>query len=86
MSNITYHRATENDCRTLAETRIIFAIELKGEQPKEAIDELKSQMTAYFEKAIKNNSCISYLAKVDGELAGIGSVHLREMPGNFYNI
>ena len=42
-------------------------------------------MTEYFSKAIQDNTCISFIAKCDGIVAGIGSVHLREMPGNFKN-
>lgn len=42
-------------------------------------------MTEYFSKAIQDNTCISFIAKCDEDVAGIGSVHLREMPGNFKN-
>jgi hypothetical protein len=42
-------------------------------------------MTEYFSKAIQDNICISFIAKCDEDVAGIGSVHLREMPGNFKN-
>ena len=42
-------------------------------------------MTEYFSKAIQDNTCISFIAKCDEDVADIGSVHLREMPGNFKN-
>ncbi|MBL0105466.1 MAG: GNAT family N-acetyltransferase [Bacteroidetes bacterium] len=86
MGTITYHRVSADDCEILAETRISMTIELTGDQPQEIKDKLKLQLVAYFKKATEDNTCISYLAKVNGEIAGIGSVHLREMPGNFYNL
>ncbi|HLA56326.1 MAG TPA: GNAT family N-acetyltransferase [Flavobacterium sp.] len=85
MNNITYHKATVNDTSILVENRILFAIELSGGQNQETIKTLTKQMTAYFSKATADDSCISIIAKYDGIVAGIGSVHIREMPGNFKN-
>ncbi len=85
MSNINYHKATINDISALVDNRILFALELSGEQNEEVIQSLRSQMTKYFSKATLENSCISFIAKCDGRVAGIGSVHIREMPGNFKN-
>ncbi len=51
MNNIIYHKATINDTSTLADNRILFALELSGEQPKEKADALRIQMTNYFLKA-----------------------------------
>lgn len=85
MNNISYHRATSNDISTLVENRIVFALELSYGHSPEAIDDLRKQLTAYFSKATADGTCISFIAKCDGLVAGIGSVHLREMPGNFKN-
>ncbi|HTF05354.1 MAG TPA: GNAT family N-acetyltransferase [Bacteroidia bacterium] len=85
MNNITYHKATQNDVATLVDNRIAFALELSGEQDPEVIVALKKQMTGYFSKATTENTCISFIAKCDGEVAGIGSVHVREQPGNIKN-
>src|SRR6185436_12904412 len=71
MSSITYRKANQNDIQTLVDTRILFAVELKGEQPREIIDALKIQMTDYFIKATAANTCISVI--------------LREQPGNLNN-
>jgi predicted acetyltransferase len=85
MSNITYYKATSEDVQLLAEYRIRFALELSGEQAPETIQMLKEQMLTYFSTAISQNTCISMIAKCDGKVAGIGSFHIREMPGNFKN-
>lgn len=82
---ITYNKASHNDIQTLVENRILFAIELTGEQTREEINNLKIQMTDYFSRAIAENKCISIIAKCDGVIAGIGSVQIREQPGNFKN-
>ena len=85
MNEITYHKATISDAATLADNRILFALELSGEQSEEEIQALKAQMIAYFSKATADNSCISFIAKCGDKIAGIGSVMLREQPGNFKN-
>lgn len=85
MNQITYHKATTEDVSTLVENRILFALELSGEQEEETLQTVRKQMIAYFLKAINENSCISFIAKYDGTVAGIGSMHIREMPGHFKN-
>jgi len=85
MHDITFHKATLNDVQTLVEYRIRFALELTGEKSLEEINNLRNQMTNYFSKATIDNTCISFIAKYGNEIAGIGSVHIREMPGNFKN-
>jgi predicted acetyltransferase len=85
MENITFYKATAADAQLLADYRIRFALELSGEQPQEKILVLKDQMTGYFLNATVQNICISIIATCDGKVAGIGSVHIREMPGNFKN-
>lgn len=83
--NISYHKAKQTDIETLVDNRILFALELAGNQKEDAIQALRKQMTNYFSKATVDNSCISIVAKCDGIVSGIGSVHIREMPGNFKN-
>ncbi|MBL0340096.1 MAG: GNAT family N-acetyltransferase [Bacteroidetes bacterium] len=85
MNTITYHRVGHNDVQTLIDYRTAFSLELAGEHPLEIVDALKIQMKNYFVKAISNNDCIAYLAKENSEIAGIGTIILREQPGNFKN-
>lgn len=87
MHTITYHRAgTAEDISILVENRFAFSVELMGEQPAALNEKLRRHLTAYFTKATANEACISYIAKCDGEVAGIGSVVLREQPPNFKNM
>jgi predicted acetyltransferase len=83
--NITYHKAGIEDVESLVNNRILFALELSGVQNEESIQSLRNQMTQYFSKAMLDNTCISFIAKCDGIVSGIGSMHIREMPGNFKN-
>ncbi len=85
MSIITYHKATTSDIDILVDNRIIFALELSPDQTPESISMVREQLTAYFTAATEDKSCISFFAKFEKEIAGIGSLHLREMPGNFKN-
>lgn len=86
MTHITYHKANPNDAHTLTDMRIMFALELSGDQPIETIAALRAQMVSYFSKATADNSCISIMAKMEDEVVGIGTVHFREVPGNFKNL
>ena len=85
MKNISYYKATNDDISDLVENRILFALELSDGHDPEALEALRAQLTGYFSKATADATCISFLAKFDGIVAGIGSVHLRDMPGNFKN-
>lgn len=85
MDTITYHKATADNVPVLVEYRIRFAIELKGERPPEVVANLRRQLTNYFSEATTNDTCISFIAKNGNDIAGIGSVHIRQMPGNFKN-
>ena len=69
----------------LADVRIRFALELSGEQPAEAIEALREQMAANFLKNTLSGSCISIFAACGTDVAGVGSLHIRELPGNFRN-
>ena len=70
----------------MAKNRVAFAIELNGKQSAEKIEALETQLTNYFAKATADNTCISFIAMCNNEFAGMGSVHLRDMPGGFKNI
>jgi hypothetical protein len=85
MSNITFHIAEASDIAVLVENRISFALELSGGQPQEAIAILRKQTTNYFEAGMKDGTCVSCIARMDKEVAGIGSFIVRQQPGNFKN-
>jgi GNAT superfamily N-acetyltransferase len=85
MNQITYRRAVAEDAATLADLRLRFALELSGEQPEAMRAALRKQLAGFFLKATSDNTCISILAEYDGEVVGIGTVHLRDMAGNFRN-
>ena len=84
--NIQYDLATVDDVDTLVTYRIRFALELAGNQPGEAVSTLRKNMTEYFKKATTDGSCISFIARSDNQVAGIGSIHIRTVPGNFKNL
>jgi ribosomal protein S18 acetylase RimI-like enzyme len=85
MDAINYHKAGPEDINALVDYRIIFALDLTGKQSPDAITILKTQMRDYFTRAMSENNCISFIARSGDEVAGIGSVQIREQPGNFKN-
>ena len=85
MGDIIYYKATAADVPVLVEYRIRFAVEVRGEQRPEEVNNLRLQLTGYFSEATVNDTCISFIAKNGNDVVGIGSVHIRQMPGNFKN-
>jgi ribosomal protein S18 acetylase RimI-like enzyme len=86
MSDFNYYKAGLDDIDVLIEYRIRFATELLGEQEEENIHKLKEQLKDYFEETIKNDKSISFIAKEDQEVAGIGTLVVREQLGGFKNL
>ena len=84
--DITYHEATLQDMETLVLLRLEFALELAGPQNQETIDLLNQNLLKHFKELTANLSVISFLAKYGDEAVGIGSMHIRQMPGNFKNL
>ena len=82
-NEIIYHKATPEDAILLADYRIRFATELSGPQSEETVVALHNQLKKYFKDAAAKNLCVSFIAKCDGKVAGIGSMVYREMPGGF---
>lgn len=82
---IEYYKATIDNSALLAKCRLRFTLELTGEQPKERVLQLSKQLKNYFLKTTKDQTCISYIARIGDEIAGIGSLLYRETPGNFKN-
>ncbi len=85
MSSITFHKATIADISIIVDNRILFALELAGPKPNAVIEDLRKNLFVYFLKATTDETCISYYAKENNQVLGIGTVHLRDMPGNFKN-
>ncbi len=85
METITLHKIGVDEISILVDLRLAFALELSGPQTDEAIETLRNQLTCFFKEAISNQISISFLARIDGVAAGIGTVQIREQPGNFKN-
>jgi hypothetical protein len=86
MNKVTFYKAGRQNIETLVEYRLLFALELSGEQPPEAISAFRLHTTEYFSVAMSEGTCISFIGCFEGKVAGIGSVHFREQPGNFINL
>ena len=85
MSSISYHKAGTEDVPTLIELRTLFAMELSGNRSEEAYEQLRAQLENYFTGATASGECISIVAKCGSEVAGIGSLMVRNQPGNLKN-
>ena len=85
MDDITYYKASISDIATLVDYRIEFLVDFWGAQSDESTNELKQQLTAYFNHAYNENTYVCYLAKSGNDVVGIGGMIIRSQPGNFRN-
>lgn len=85
MEEIIFRQATLEDAELLAELRLQFALELSGSHSETAQRQLRTQLKDFFSNSIAEGTSISWLALVDNDVAGIGSVLFRNQPGNFKN-
>lgn len=80
---LSYHRAGTEDIETLIDLRLRFSCELLGNQPAEAVEQLKSELRRYLLNALPHKRCVWYIARAGGQAAGTGCLVLREQPGGF---
>lgn len=81
----TFHKASHSDIPTLIENRILFAFELGGQKSAVETENLRIHLNDYLSRSMATNSCISFLAKQADKVVGVGTLQLREQPGNFKN-
>lgn len=86
MNMINYYEATEADIASIIDLRIAFFIEFQGPEPQEAQDELRKELNKYFIHAMREKTCISWLAKDGEKSVGVGAIIVRHQPGNFKNL
>lgn len=86
MEVINYTFANETHIPIIVALRIKFLLEFGGPQSQEAQEDLRKVLNVYFEKHLKNKTYICWFATVNGEVAGIGGMTMREHPGNFKNV
>ncbi len=77
--------ATSADAELMAEYRLRFNIELSPPQQQDTIEKLRTQLILYFENHTDNGDFISAIATIGKQVAGIGSMETRIIPGNFKN-
>lgn len=85
MQQITYSRAQIQDVEVLVTSRIDFLVEFLGRPAEQLVHELSNQLRVYFSESIKNESYISYLAKYQNHVVGVGGMVIRQQPGHFKN-
>lgn len=84
-NNIRLHVATASDAEIMAEYRLRFNLELSPPQTEEGIKRLKTDLIIYFREHSEDGSFTSVIAYIGDEVAGIGSMEPRIIPGNFKN-
>jgi ribosomal protein S18 acetylase RimI-like enzyme len=81
---IEYFRATAADIDMIVDQRIAFSNELVGKQEPHTEMLLRGNLTTYFEAELNRNYFCWY-ARQGTEVAGIGGIGIRVLPGNLRN-
>ena len=85
-TKFSIHKMGLEDVQNFINLRLRFALELSGEKRENLILQLRQQFEYYFNKATPAQTLISFCAMCEGECVGIGSMLIREQPGNFKNL
>ena len=86
MNNIIYRQASVDDLEILVQSRVEFMNSFWGDTYQDKSIELSAHLAAYFIKHLPAGDYISFLAFCDDTFAGVGGMHLREMPGGYRNM
>jgi GNAT superfamily N-acetyltransferase len=84
MKTIEYHLATAADVAIIVDCKMLFSDELAGKLPPEADQTLRQILLEYFSREV-NRNYICWYATVDGSVASIAGVVVRQGPGNISN-
>jgi len=82
-NKIIIRNASINDIEVLIEYRITFLREAQWIPSAERELHLRKSLREYFNRALKNNSFISYIAEYENKSVGFSGMVIREQPGNF---
>ncbi|MES2704522.1 MAG: GNAT family N-acetyltransferase [Bacteroidota bacterium] len=82
--NITFLEAGEDDVDIVTDYRMAFSDELNGKQSEAIERNLRDNLNAYF-KAELGRNYICWYASVNGDVAAIGGLGIRVVPGNIKN-
>jgi ribosomal protein S18 acetylase RimI-like enzyme len=82
-NRITLRKAELQDINILIEYRIRFLSETYGTPSPERIAYLKESLKDYFNRTLKDNSFISWIAEYEGQSVGFSGLVIRHQPGNF---
>lgn len=83
MNAVEYSLATADDTAVLTEFRIMLLREVRGKDDDETTQLLRKNIAAYYPVAIASGTYISWIARVHGEVAGIGGMAIREQPPSY---
>lgn len=86
MNSIVYRQADVSDLALLVRSRVDFMNSFWGDTYSHKEPELAAHLAAYFMKHLVSGDYVSFLAFCGEEFAGVGGMHIREMPGGYRNM
>lgn len=83
LSKISIRKVDSVDIDEMIRYRIDYLTEMQGERDQNIVEQLKTELTTFFNKGIANNSFVALVAEHEGFIVGYGGLILREIPGDF---
>jgi GNAT superfamily N-acetyltransferase len=82
-TKISLRRASMTDIETMVEYRITFLKEAQGIPSPELESFLRQSLRRYFNRSLKDDSFVSWIAEYENKYIGFSGMVIREQPGNF---
>ncbi|MCF7920053.1 MAG: GNAT family N-acetyltransferase [Candidatus Cloacimonetes bacterium] len=80
---LKYRRIDCSDISLYVDYRIMFLIELQGDQSPKKEKQLREELTEYFKHAIADKSYIGWIAEYNAKPVGFGGMVIQKIPGHF---
>ena len=70
------------DVSLLVDYRLAYLAELQGDMNSDYREKLRSDLSDYFEKTIRNRQFFAFLAEINGKAVSFGGMVIKEIPGD----
>ena len=81
-SSIKLKKIDPDDISVLVDYRLLYLTELQGEMDVDYREQLRRDLTDYFERAISEGRFMAILAEDDEKIVSFGGMVIKEIPGD----
>ncbi len=83
LSKLRIRTVVEADTEDMTEHRLALLAEVQGERDEDFKNQLRTDLTSYFSKAIREERFVALVAELDEKPVAYGAMVINEVPGDF---